>query len=284
MSYNFLGLEKQFCQYETSGVVVIPVPFEASVSYKKGTKKAPQAIIAASGQVELYDIDLDKEIHKVGIHTLKPLNYLSRKKLFTGLKKSTVKFLKDGKFPVYLGGEHTITIPIVEGMKQLYPEMWVLHLDAHSDLRDTYEDDPYSHACTMRRVFDLGLPFISVGVRSQDLQERQFAREHNISIYYESDFQKDDSWMEQVIEELGQTIYLTFDIDVINPSEIRSIGSPEPGGLRWEQIISFLKKLSNSQKTILGFDVVELAPAKDDHASNFICAKLIYRMIGYCVK
>lgn len=263
---------------------MIPVPFEASVSYKKGTKKAPRAIIAASQQVELYDIDLDREIHKVGIHTWKPLNCSSRERLFAALKKSTVKFLKDGKFPVYLGGEHTITIPIVQGMGQLNPKMWVLHFDAHSDLRDTYEDRPYSHACTMRRIFDFGLPFISVGVRSQDLEERQFAREHNISIYYESDLQRDDSWMGRVVEELGQTVYLTFDIDVLNPSEIRSIGSPEPGGLRWEQIMSFLKKLSDSGKAILGFDVVELAPAKDDHASNFICAKLTYKMIGYLAR
>jgi len=279
---RFLGTDNKFYNYRYARVAVIPVPYERTTSYGKGTIRGPNAILRASGQLENYDIDLDKNIgKKLGIATLPKVDVSGgRERAYKQIKKTARKVLSDGKFPVFLGGEHSITHPIVAAMKQFYKNLCVLHFDAHADLRDSYEEDFYSHACVMRRVFELKVPIVSVGIRSQDEKEHSFAEYQDLPIYYAKDISKNKRWMSNVIKKLRKNVYLSFDVDVFDPSIVPSTGTPEPGGLSWEEIVLFFTRLAKSKSRVVGFDFVELSPKKGEHSPDFLCAKLIYKMIG----
>lgn len=260
-------------------VTIIPVPYEKTTSYGKGAKYGPGAISLALNYVEDYDIDENKVIDKASIEILPALkNINTYQKLSEEISKITAKVLKANRLPVYLGGEHTISAAIVSAIKGRRLDFSVLHMDAHLDMRDTYGGTKYSHACVMKRVYDLSVPIVSVGIRSLCLAEQQFAKKKGLKIFYSHQILNNKDWMAGAIERLGNNFYLSFDVDVMDPACVRSTGTPEPAGLGWCQTVDFLKAIASSGKRLIGMDMVELAPVKDDRASDFLCAKLLYKI------
>jgi agmatinase len=278
---NYAALPKDFSDYNKSKVVIIPVPYEGTVTYGKGTSKGPGAIIEASKNMELYDIELNKEICEIGIHTLKGLKCEKEpQKVIEQIYNEAKKLINDKKFIVMLGGEHSITTGLVKAYKESFDSLSVLQIDAHSDLRQSYNETIYSHACIMKRIFDMKIPFIQVGIRSQDIEEVELVKKNNLKLFYSKDIYDNNDWMMDVISRLTNNVYITIDIDALDPSIMPSTGTPEPGGLQWYQILRFLRKVAK-QKNIIGFDVVELAPQKNNPAPDFLVAKLVYKLIGY---
>lgn len=286
---NFLGLTKQYSSYKNSKVVVVPVPYEATVSYGKGTRSGPRAIVAASKMVEYYDEELDRESFlEFGIHTMTSVN-LGRRKgpAALGMIEKTVdRILQDGKFPFCLGGEHSITSPIVKAFHRHFGDSFsVLQIDAHSDLRETYSGTPWSHACVMKRIWEFHPDIVQVGIRAQCIEERQFIRDHAINTFYAKDMRHPKEWIIDVVRCLKSKVYITFDCDGLDPTIIPATGTPEPGGLSWDATLDLLRIVGRSRE-IIGCDIVELAPARNSPVSDYNLAKLAYRMMGYamCLK
>jgi agmatinase len=275
---KFLEIEPEYSKFDTSKFVVIPVPYEATTSYVKGTKKGPAAILEASQMVEDYDIELASEPYKkVGIHTFPAVKFSKRPHddIYRAAKKVFIKH----KIPVILGGEHSVTLGPVKAAKELYPDLTVLQFDAHSDLRDEYHGNKFSHACIMRRVREV-CGAVQVGVRSQDIEETKYLKDNGLmgSIYYADSY--DDSKIPAIVKQLSNNVYISFDVDALDPSIMPSTGTPEPGGLSWKQTLDILKAVISS-RNIIGFDVVELSPNPGLHHADYTVAKLIYKMIGY---
>lgn len=289
-SKKFLDI---FTEFNKAKVVVLPIPMEETTTYVKGTQNGPQAIIAASGNVELFDEQLQTEPHKIGIATLEPVK-LSKGNLeetIDSIYRTSLDLLKKGKFIVALGGEHTISVGLVKAHQQMFPHLSVLQLDAHADLRDHYLGSRYNHACTMARIKEM-CPFVGWGIRSLSAEEAETIAKEHLKIIYAEEIvigdplrhhvaeRKGNSATEEVLGGLSDEIYLTIDLDLFDPSIMPSVGTPEPGGPLWYQTVEFLKIVSERKK-IVGFDVVELCPQSANKAPDFIAAKLIYKIIGY---
>lgn len=275
--HNFLGLPGEYSGYEGSRVVILPVPFERTTTYRKGTRQGPEAIISASQNLELYDEELQSETYKVGIHTFDPLEPLPRPRdMVDRVEHSAEGLIGHEKFTVILGGEHTVSLGVAKALRSTYPSLSVLSLDAHADLRDTYSGTPYSHACVMRRISEIA-PVVEVGVRSLSEEEALFAEEKNVPIYSPLEI---DTKREELLSKLTEEVYVTIDLDVLDPSIMPSVGTPEPGGLLWYETLALLREVAETKK-VLGFDVVELCPIPDNPAPDFTAAKLIYRFLGY---
>lgn len=279
---NFLDIPPELSGYEKSQVAVLPIPFEKSVSYGGGTALGPSAIIKASSQVEWYDEEIDKEVCEVGISTVEPVSFasMSGADAVKTIAKRVSNIANDGKFFVGLGGEHTVTAGCVMGLREKFKEFGVLQLDAHADLRDSYQDDKYSHASVIRRVRDLGIPTAALGIRSVCQEEVDYIRNGKVPIYYDRLIHENGWPLDKILKELPEKVYVTIDVDGFSPSIVPSTGTPEPGGLSWYETLSFLKSVF-TRKEIIGFDVVELAPIKGIHFADFSMAKLIYKLIGY---
>jgi agmatinase len=282
---NFGHLEEPFNDYNKSKVVILPVPYDVTrkwiIGWKTNTANGPSAIITASCNMELYDEELNKTTAELGIHTsekLKPKN--TPESMHESIYKKSQELIKDNKFIVMLGGEHSITSGLVKAYKEKYNNLSVLQLDAHTDLREKYEGTKYSHASVMKRIIDMNVKTVQVGIRSQDEDEIQTIKENNLPIFYARDIVNNDDWHDKAINELTDNVFITIDLDVFDPSIIPATGTPEPGGLGWYTVIKFLKKVAE-EKNIVGFDVVELSPIKGLHHADFTAAKLIYKLIGY---
>ncbi len=276
----------EYRSYEKSRVAVLPVPLERSTSYLQGTAAAPGAIIEASYSVELYDIQLDQEPYRHGIHTLPALTFSNGESIEISLAKietAVSRILQDGKFPVILGGEHTLSYPVFLAFNKRFPDLSILHLDAHTDLRDQYLDDPYSHACVMRRIREHTKNIVSIGIRSVSQEEMDYIKLEKPIIYYDHEIQQYGLPIEKILSELTEDVFITFDLDAINPAELPSVGTPEPGGLSWYQVVELFKRVF-SEKNVLGFDIVELKPDGTNLHSDFWAAKMIYKMIGLKLK
>lgn len=276
--YNFYGLEKQ--TYKKSQVIILPVPYEGTVSYQKGAGEGPQAILTASRQVEWYDIELQKEIpEKVGIFTLPELEPMtnSPQEMIERVKLVSEKSIKDKKFQIMLGGEHSITLGAVQSFKKKYKDISILQIDAHSDLRDTWEGSKFNHACVMRRCSEIVPTIVQVGIRSQDKSEADFISTAGMQkrIFYAKDVP-----IKKILPLLTKNVYLTIDLDSLDPSIMPATGTPEPGGLSWETLISLIKEVSRNSR-IVGADVVELAPIPGIAAPDFLAAKIVHKIIGY---
>jgi len=278
---NFLGLEEKNSDFNSSKYVIIPAPLEHSTSYGKGTRSAPDKILTASWQIELFDESLKIEPFHAGIATLAPLEFPDSdpKSSLELIRRTVREVIEQNKFPIIIGGEHSIAIGVIRAMKERYPDFSVLSLDAHSDLRDSYENDMYSHATVLRRIMDFHRSIVICGVRSQDREEWEFAQKHSIPVYYIKDLKNHENW-QRIIQRLKQNVYVTFDCDVFDPSVMPAVGTPEPGGLFWEETLEFMQKLIQ-KKTLIGFDVVELSPVRNFHYPDYTAARLIYKMIGY---
>lgn len=261
--------------YESAYFVVVPTPYEKTTSYGQGTKSGPSAICEASLQVELYDEELGKEVYEKGIATLKPVLDLDK------LEKTIGKILTGKKFPIILGGEHTISAPSVRACKKYYKNLSVVHFDAHADLRDEFEGTKLSHACVMRRVVEAKIPIVQIGIRNHSLEEACFIKEAGLNRpFYANEIYSSNYWMDEALKLLSSDVYLSFDVDVFDGSIIPSTGTPEPGGMNWFQVVAFFKKLA-TEKNVIGADFVELAPVKGNSGPDFTIAKLIYKLIGY---
>lgn len=285
---NFLGItEPELCDYKTSRFVIQPVPYEHTSSYLAGSAKGPEAMIQASHFVEFYDEELDQESYKNGgIATLKAIDFtnLVDAAAVDLIEKKTSQLLEDGKFVISLGAEHTVTLGFVKAHLKKYPGLSVLQIDAHSDLRQSYHDNIYSHASVMARVHDLGVPLTQIGIRAQCKEEADLIKSSdNIFTFYAHEIRSQQDWMAEALQTLENDVYITIDADGFDPSVIPAVGTAEPRGLFWEETLSFLKKVI-ARRNVIGFDVVEIAPIEGNTLSEYTCAKLIYRLIGYLVK
>jgi agmatinase len=282
ISSNFMDLDDEFSAYENSKVVIVPIPYEKTVSFGKGTSQGPYAIINASVSIELYDDELHCEPADIGIHTLKEIDYDFDPEQITEVIKSTNQtLLEDEKFIINLGGEHTITVGSVLGFKSIYEDFSVLSIDAHCDLRDTYESKRICHATVMRRVVEEGIPIVVVGIRSYSKEESQYIiNSEDVVVIHATEIQTNGDWISQAISNLKEKVYLSIDVDGLDPSVIPATGTPEPGGLGWYQTLELLKKLF-LEREVIGMDIVELAPVEGLHGPDVLAAKLAYKSIGY---
>jgi len=281
--HNFLSLPPQFSEFQSSEFVILPVPYEQTTTFKAGTKEGPQAIINASQEVETFDCELKQETFKAGIYTLEEMEITmgGPEKMVEKIYQIAKELVDRNERVVLLGGEHTTSIGMVKASSESYEKLSVLQLDAHADLRDSYQESRYSHACTMRRIGEIA-PFVGVGIRNLSSEEHEFVGKKKIDLFFAKDLIKDHSWIDQVLSKLSENVYLTIDLDFFDPSIMPSVGTPEPGGLLWDQTLALLKKVAKS-KNIVSFDCVELCPIPGLVAPNFLAAKLVYKVIGYIV-
>ena len=261
--------------------VVVPVPYDLTSTYQPGSRRGPAAIIEASSNMELYDEELKKETYLAGIHTTLPVTVDARgpKNMINVVRKKISKIVAANKIPVMLGGEHSITFGAVQALKEKYPKLSVLQLDAHADLRESYQGSAYSHASVARRISEI-CPLTQVGIRSMSKEEADFLPASKVKSYSADFVLENKNWCEKICKDLKGDVFVTIDLDVFDPSIMPSTGTPEPGGLYWRDILRQLKSVSRSCK-IRGFDVVELAPIPGIVAPDFMAAKLIYRFMGY---
>ncbi|MCU0331404.1 MAG: agmatinase [Candidatus Kapabacteria bacterium] len=285
---NFLAIEKEHSTLDTAAIAIVSAPYEHTVSYGGGAAKGPQAIIKASAYVEFYDDETDRELcFDVGIATMKPLSFGKR------IDEDALEYLADhvralldaGKFVVTLGGEHTISAAPIAVHLERYPTMSVLQFDAHSDLREEYQGSPYSHACVMARVKDMMPPnhITQVGIRAQCREEAETIRKHGINTFYASGIRRGvygPSWIDAAVATLQKDVYVTFDVDAFDPAIMPSTGTPEPEGLWYSEALAVLRAVVASGRTIVGFDVVELAPVKGQHHPDLTTARLVYKMLN----
>jgi agmatinase len=264
--------------------VVVPVGYDLTSTYQPGSRRGPAAIIEASTNMELYDEELKKETYLAGIHTTSPVAIDARgsKNMINAVRKKIAKVSAQNKIPVMLGGEHSISLGAVQALKEKFPKLKVLQLDAHADLRESYQGSPYSHASVARRISEI-CPLIQVGIRSMSKEESVFLPQSKVKSYSADFALEKKDWCETIGKNLSGDVFVTIDVDVFDPSIMPSTGTPEPGGLYWQDVLSLLKLVSRSCQ-IRGFDVVELAPIPGIVAPDFMAAKLIYRFMGYITK
>lgn len=285
MPQNFLGIEEQqLCSYEASEIVIQSLPYEYTSSYLSGSAAGPAAILEASHYVEFYDEEIDREIYReTGIATLEALDFgkKTNEAAISLIENATSALLGDEKFVVSLGAEHTVTYGIVKAFARKFDNLTVLQLDAHSDLREAYQGNPYSHASVMKRVYDLGLNICQAGIRAQCREEAALIRSSDrIHTAYAWALQSDEHWMENLVDACTGNVYITIDADGFDPSVMPAVGTAEPGGLGWYEALRLLRKVCE-HKNVVGFDIVECAPAEGNIITQFNLAKLAYKLMGY---
>jgi len=277
----FGGKDSNWTDYESAKIIVFPVPYDYTATWQKGAASGPEAIIEASAHVELYDIETDTEVHLQGIHTFQ-LHHLPRspEDMTQVMRQNLFSFVRDGKFPVMLGGNHSITPGAVQGIKNQFSDLTVLQLDAHADLRESYNGSLFNHACVMARVREV-CPAVQVGIRSMEREE--FDRLDRARVFFARDILLQEDWIDKVVDLLSSHVYVTIDLDVFDPSVMPSTGTPEPGGLDWYQTVGLLRKVAE-ESHVVGFDVVELMPNKYNKAPDSMAAKLVYKFLSYIFK
>jgi len=277
MVKNFGGDEVVYT-YDESQVIIVPVPYDATSTYIKGADRGPAAILEASPALEFYDIETGGEAHKVGIHTLEPiLAGDDPEKLTKAVYKATGKIFSEGRFPVTVGGNHTVSIGAFMAASENFPGLTILQLDAHSDLRPVYEGSPLNHACAMARALEYA-PIVQVGIRSMSADELPYINPERI--FYAHDIYKDKRLYNKARKLLSDNVYITIDLDVFDPSVMPSTGTPEPGGPDYRELMEFLRDVIKD-RNVVGFDVVELCPSDANKAPDFMAAKIIYQLLSY---
>ncbi len=275
---NFGGLPPQYSGAADSKVVIVPVPYDGTSTWVKGADKGPGAILQASANLELYDIETDSQVYLGGIFTDEPVaGDLDPAEMVDSVRRRVQGHLANGKLVVVIGGEHSVSVGAVRAHADRYPGLSVLQLDAHSDLRDEYEGSKYNHACVMARVREL-CPMVQVGIRSMDVSEKPAIVEDRV--FFAEKIHGSLAWIDQAVAKLTEQVYLTIDLDVFDPSIMPSTGTPEPGGLMWYDVLALLRAVCR-RKTVVGFDVVEMCPVEGNWAPEFLAAKLIYKILSY---
>lgn len=281
---NFGGIdEEQYSSFDTARILILPVSYEGTVSYGTGTGAGAMAIVDASRNMELYEEETDSEVYKIGIHTLPEFTpRQTPDKMMSELYDRTKELLTFDKFICMLGGEHSVSAPIIKAHHEKYENLSVLQIDAHADLRDTYDGTPHSHASIMARVVkDLHIPAVQVGIRSISGDEARSLKEGlPTKIFWARDIVGKTDWIDAAVDSLTENVYLTIDIDGLDPSIMPTTGTPEPGGLGWYETLSLIRKLAE-KKQVVGMDLVEYSYFENYDAPAFLCSKLVYKSLAY---
>lgn len=267
--------------FDDSRIVILPIPVDRTTSYVPGTRNGPREILQASSHMELWDEELEVEVHRVGIFTLPEMElpFGELPPLLGEIGRVATEILSRGKFLVTLGGEHSITPPLVSAAARRYPGLSVLQIDAHADLRDSYMGTPHNHACAIRRTLEYAR-VTQVGIRSMSTEEADAARSLQTTIFYDATMRRDPKWIDRVVETLSGPVYITIDVDGLDPSIMPATGTPEPGGLSWYETLALLRA-TIERHDVVAADVVELSPLPGLIAPNFLCAKLVYKILTY---
>ncbi len=277
----FAGLTPPYADLRHAKAVILPVPYDCTSEWRSGSRHGPQAITEASQYLELYDLELDREIYKVGISTLPPLEPLlsSPQDMINRVYRAVKDLIRQDKLVVLLGGEHTLSLGAVRAFKESFPKLSVLQLDAHADLRDEYLGTKYSQACVMRRIFEF-CPICQVGVRSLSWEEKQFLVQNKLMPFYMSDLTSNKVSTDEILDSLSKDVYITIDIDVLDPAIMAAVGTPEPDGMSWRQVLDILESVTR-YKHVVGFDLMEFCPGEGPSSCAYLLAKLTYKLIGY---
>jgi len=277
-SKTYAGIPENYSKIEQSKIVLIPVPYDGTSTWQKGADKGPQAFLEASEKMELYDIETDSEVYKKGIFLADAITENSSPEaMVDAVHQITKEYINKNKFVTLFGGEHSISIGSIRAFNECFDNLTVLHIDAHADLRKEYEGSSYNHACAVYEA-NQTTNLVQVGIRSMDISEK---RVMNLDkVFFAHDMAVNESWMDDVIDQLTSNVFITFDLDAIDPSLMSSTGTPEPGGLFYYETLDFLKKVFED-KNVVGFDMVELCPNPAVKSSDFLAAKLYYKMLSY---
>lgn len=285
---QFLGSEAT-SSYEAARVVIVPIPYEATTTYRKGCERGPEALLTASDQLEAYDEELKRETcREVPTYTTPAIAdsrqnpHLPPEEMVQVVTEALSRPIAEGKFVMAVGGEHGITTGVVRAYQQAMAEPFtVVQIDAHGDLRAQYQGSLHNHACVMRRIVEMGLPTLGIGLRAVCREEAQLIEEKGLPVFWAREMAADPDWIEKAIARIETPkVFLTLDVDGLDPSWIPGVGTPEPGGLGWYETLKFLRRLLEAREAI-GCDVMELAPLEDSVVSEFSVAKLVYKLIGY---
>jgi len=274
---NYGDIPARYSDLDGSKVVIIPVPFDGTSTWGKGADKGPAAILDASANMELFDIETDSEPYTIGIHTAEPIKYKTPEEGAEMTEKIVSDYIDKEKITCLLGGEHSVSIGAISAYAKKIKNLTILQLDAHSDTRDEYHDSRFNHACVMSRAKEL-CPVVQVGIRSMDKEETENLDEKRM--FYAEKIRNNKNWIQDVVKLLTDNVYITIDLDVFDPSILPSTGTPEPGGLGYYEVLDLMKEVIKT-KNLVGFDVVELAPNPKEKSSDFLASKLIYKIIAY---
>jgi len=276
---NYAGIPDKYARIDEAKVVLIPVPYDGTSTWQKGADKGPEAFLNASENMELFDIETRSEVYKKGIYLAPPVTEnASPEKMVEAVYKTTKNYIKQEKFVTLFGGEHSISIGSIKAFQESFPDLTVVQLDAHADLRPEYEGSKCNHACAMHEA-SKNTNLLQVGIRSMDISENEHMDENQV--YFAHDLYEE--WQVDAIGQMTPNVFITIDLDAFDPSILPSTGTPEPGGLFWYETLEFLKMMFK-KKNVVGFDIVELCPNKDEKSSDFLAAKLYYKMLSYKFK
>lgn len=273
----FGAVPEQFCRYETASIAILLVPYDGTSTWMKGSNRGPMALLDASANLELYDIETDSEVFRQGIVTMEPVLCPDNpEQMVAAVYERAGSLVEDGKFIVGVGGEHSISVGLVRAVAERFPDLSVLQMDAHSDTRDEYGGSPYNHACVMARIGEI-CPYVQVGIRSMDSSELKYLKRERTIFSHE--ILKGPDVTHKILNALTQDVYLTIDLDVLDPSVMPSTGTPEPGGLDWYKLLGILEPVI-MERNVVGMDVTELLPNPANRAPDFLAAKLVYRILS----
>lgn len=275
---TYAGIPEELAKLEKAKIVLIPVPYDGTSTWQKGADKGPEAFLDASANMELYDIETDSEVYNQGVYLADAVTENSSPEaMVDAVHQATKKYIKKNKFVTIFGGEHSISIGTIRAFNEMFPSLTVLQLDAHADLRKEYEGTACNHACALYEASQ-NTNLIQVGIRSMDAIEKTVMDTEKT--YFAHEMAMDDTWMDSAIDQMTDNVFITIDLDAFDPSIMPSTGTPEPGGLLWYETLEFLKQVFE-EKNVVGFDIVELCPNKVDKSSDFLAAKLYYKMLSY---
>ncbi|MEX0981280.1 MAG: agmatinase [Bacteroidales bacterium] len=281
MMKTFGGIEKRLATYEQAEVLLQSIPYDGTSTWGKGADKGFEAFLDAADNMELYDIETDSEVFRRGIHILPPVIEKSTPEaVYTAVVRSLGELLESNKFLTIFGGEHSVSIGAIEAFSKKYNNLTVLQLDAHADLRSSYDDSPYNHACAVHWA-SKNTNLVQVGIRSMDSCEKEFMDREKCFMAHE--MQQDKGWMDRSLGLMTDDVYITIDLDVLDPSIMPATGTPEPGGMLWYETLTYLRRVF-TEKRVVGFDIVEFAPLPDLKAPGFMVAKLYYKLLSYKFK
>ncbi|XOD68692.1 MAG: agmatinase [Flavobacteriales bacterium AspAUS03] len=275
---TFAGIPQIYARLETAQIVLIPVPYDGTSTWGKGADKGPKAFLEAAENMELYDIETTSEVYRRGIYLTIAVTEDSNPERMVESVYNTVKgYLSQNKLVTLIGGEHSISIGSIRAFGERFPQLSVLQIDAHADLRPNYQGSPYNHACALYETSQKH-PLIQVGIRSMDAEEKTYIQAGHV--FYAHEIYQNDIWMEKALDALSDLVFITIDLDAFDPSIAPSTGTPEPGGLLWYPVLKFLRKVFKKRQ-IVGFDIVELAPNESERTTAFLAAKLYYKLLSY---
>lgn len=278
MTKTFADIPEEYAGLSDAKIVLIPVPYDGTSTWQKGADKGPDAFLDAAANMELYDIETDSEVYKEGVYLAEAITEdSSPEAMVNEVHRVTKEYITRNKFVTLFGGEHSISIGSIRAFNECFDNLTVLHIDAHADLRKEYDGTPYNHACALYEA-NQTTHLVQMAIRSMDVEEKKVMNYDNV--FFAHEMARDDYWMDNVIERLGENVFITFDLDALDISIFPSTGTPEPGGLFWYETLQFLRRVFQ-ERNVVGFDLVELCPNPHDKSSDFLAAKLYYKMLSY---